>query len=536
MFKEVRIGNDAKLEIQKGVDILANAVKVTLGPRGRHAAIERPYGPPLITKDGVSVARSINLKEPVRNMGAQLVKSVASATNSVAGDGTTTATVLAQAIFNEGMKKVSAGMNPVLIKRGLDIALDISIQHLTELSVPVENEEMLKNIAVISTNNDKKLGYLIGSVFSAVGNDGIISVEDSTGGKTDVVFSEGTKLDRGHLSNSLIINPERMTSELENAFIILYDDKLSSSSEFLNIISEIHKTGRPFLIVARDIVGEALATLVLNRQKTNLVCAAIKAPGFGDTRRDMIEDLAIMVGGKVFDNSTGRALADATIEDLGLARRVVVGRDSTTIIDGAGGRDLVERRIESLKFQLNGATDITLSSLKERISRLSGGAAIFKVGGSTESEMRERKDRVEDALNAVRAAIEQGILPGGGSALLQASERLESFSATEECRSLLDEERAGVSILRDSLREPFKQILQNSGFDHYKYMSQIISSGGMSGFDALNGSFVENMLLAGIIDPAKVVKTGLANAVSASGTLLTTEVCIFDDLRDFEQK
>lgn len=536
MYKEVKLGNEARVEIQVGVNILANAVKATLGPRGRHAAIEREYGPPLITKDGVTVARSINLKEPVRNMGAQLVKSVASATNATAGDGTTTATVLAQAIFNEGMKMVSTGSNPVLIKRGLDAGLQIVLNHLSDIALPVSDEDVLKNIAKISTNNDTILGNLIGEVVSKVGEDGVISVEDSTGGKTSVTYAEGIQLARGHISNSIILNPEKMSSELENAYVILYDDKLTSSTEFLQLIVDIHSTGKPFLIVARDIEGEALATLALNRQKANLLCAAIKAPGFGDTRRDMLEDLAILVGGKVFDNSTGKALNNVNIEDLGFARRIVVTRNSTTIIDGKGKRETIQARVDSLRSMLASSFDVQQSALKERISKLSGGAAIFKVGGSTESEMRERKDRVEDALNAVKAAIEGGIVPGGGSALLQASEKLTLFMKTKEYEDLMPEEKAGVAVLRSALKEPFKQILTNAGFEYHEFLTRIITEKGFSGYDALRGEYVSDMLSRGIIDPVKVVKMGVTNAVSACGTLLTTEVCVFDDLSVLEQK
>jgi chaperonin GroEL len=532
IFKEVSFGNDARSEIQSGVNILANAVKVTLGPRGRHAAIEREFGAPLITKDGVTVAKAINLKEPLRNMGAQLIKTVASATNSVAGDGTTTATVLAQSIFNEGMKMIAAGHNPVLIKRGMDIGLARVISFLSDLSKPIDSEEALKNVATISTNNDKELGSLVGEVVSTVGEDGVISVEDSTGGLTQVSYTEGIQLSRGFISPAFVLNLEKMNCELEDAFIILYDDKLSSSQDFLGLIQKIHQTGKPFLIVAREVEGEALATLVLNRQKANLICCAIKAPGFGDTRRDMLEDLALLVGGRVFDNQSGQALRNAEVEDLGRARRVVVSRNSTTIIDGSGNIDSVQRRVSSLKDLLNSRElfDIQAASLKERISKLSGGAAIFRVGGSTESEMRERKDRVEDALNAVRAAIEMGIVPGGGSALLQASDHLSSYISSQETSSLLAEEQAGLKILRDALREPFKQIMSNAGFEHFDAQEKIRSTKGFCGFDALRGEFVSDMLERGIIDPVKVVKMGVQHAVSAVGTLLTTEVCIYDDL------
>lgn len=537
MFKEVKFGADARSEIQVGVNVLANAVKATLGPRGRHAAIEREYGPPLITKDGVTVAKSINLRDPVKDMGAQLIKTVASATNTAAGDGTTTATVLAQSIFNEGIKMIAAGHNPVLLKRGMDIGLSRVISFLDQLARPVNDEDSLKSIATISTNNDSELGALVGEVVSTVGEDGVISVEDSTGGLTQVTYTEGIQLARGFVSPAFVLNLEKMNCELENPFIILYDDKISSSQDFLSIIQKIHGVGRPFLIIARDIDGEALATLVLNRQKAGLICCAIKAPGFGDTRRDMLEDLAILLGGRVFDNQSGQALKNVEIEDLGRARRIVVSRNSTTIIDGAGSRSSIQSRISALKEQLGSRElfDVQASSVKERISKLSGGAAIFRVGGATESEMRERKDRVEDALNAVRAAIEMGIVPGGGSALIQASDSLSSFISSDEVKGFLPEELAGLKILRDALKEPFRQIMSNAGFEHYEAQQKIRESGGFCGFDALRGEFVPDMMDRGIIDPVKVVKMGVQHAVSAVGTLLTTEVCVFEDMTEVEQ-
>jgi chaperonin GroEL len=537
MFKEVKFGAEARSEIQVGVNILANAVKATLGPRGRHAAIERDFGPPLITKDGVTVAKSINLKEPVRDMGAQLIKTVASATNSAAGDGTTTATVLAQSIFNEGIKMIAAGHNPVLLKRGMDIGLSRVISFLDQLARPINDEESLKSVATISTNNDQELGSLVGEVVSTVGEDGVISVEDSTGGLTQVTYTEGIQLARGFISPAFVLNLEKMNCELENPLVILYDDKISSSQDFLSIIQKIHGAGRPFLIVARDVEGEALATLVLNRQKAGLICCAIKAPGFGDTRRDMLEDLAVLLGGRVFDNQGGQALKNVELEDLGRARRVVVTRNGTTIIDGAGSRQSIQARVSALKEQLNSRElfDVQASSVKERISKLSGGAAIFRVGGATESEMRERKDRVEDALNAVRAAIEMGIVPGGGSALIQASDALSAFISSGEVNKLLPEELAGLKILRDALKEPFKQIMSNAGFEHFEAQQKIRESGGFCGFDALQGEFVQDMMERGIIDPVKVVKMGVQHAVSAVGTLLTTEVCVFQDLTEVEQ-
>lgn len=535
--KEVKFGSEARAEIQKGVNIVADAVKVTLGPRGRHAALERGYGTPVITKDGVSVARAIELKDPLQNMGASLIKAAASSTNSMAGDGTTTATVLSQAIFNEGLKLIAAGNNPVLLKRGLDLGLSEITRFLSSLARSIDSEETLKHVATISTNNDRELGSMIGEVISNVGEDGVVSLEESTGGQTQVTYTEGLQIGKGWLSPSFVTNVEKLSSEFENAYIVLYDDKISSSSEFLDIIQKAHAAGKPLFIIARDVEGEALATLVVNRQKANLLCCAIKAPGFGDVRRDMLEDIAAVVGGKVFDNSNGRALRDAELSDLGRARRILCTRNTTLIVDGGGGKESVDMRVRMIKSQMADDTlfDHQKSNLRERLSKLAGGAAVFRVGGSTEGEMRERKDRVEDSLNAVRAAIEMGIVPGGGSALLQASKVLSDFISLKKNSDLLPEELAGLNILKNALREPFIQIMRNAGFDHHGPQEKITSAGGFVGFDALRGEFVEDMMERGIIDPVKVVRKGVENAVSAAGTLLTTEVCVYQDLSDLMQ-
>lgn len=535
--KEVKFGAEARAEIQKGVNIVADAVKVTLGPRGRHAALERGYGAPIVTKDGVSVARAIELKDPLQNMGVSLIKAAASATNSMAGDGTTTATVLSQAIFNEGLKLISAGNNPVLLKRGLDLGLSQVTTFLSTLSRSIDSEETLKHVATISTNNDSELGSMIGEVISNVGEDGVVSLEESTGGQTQITYTEGLQIAKGWLSPTFVTNIEKLSCEFENAYIALYDDKITSSSEFLEIIQKAHQVGSPLFIIARDVEGEALATLVLNRQKANLICCAIKAPGFGDVRRDMLEDIAAVVGGKVFDNSNGRALRDAELSDLGRARRILCTRNTTLVVDGGGGKESVDMRVRMIKSQMADDTlfDHQKSNLKERLSKLAGGAAVFRVGGSTEGEMRERKDRVEDSLNAVRAAIEMGIVPGGGSALLQASRVLGDYIQTKKGSDLLPEEIAGLSILKNALREPFIQIMRNAGFDHHGPQEKILSVRGFVGFDALRGEFVEDMMERGIIDPVKVVRKGVENAVSAAGTLLTTEVCVYQDLSDMMQ-
>ncbi len=533
--KEVKFGTDAREQLQTGVNIVSNAVKVTLGPRGRNVAIERQYGSPLITKDGVTVARSIELKSPIQNMGVRLIKSVASATNTTAGDGTTTATVLAQSIFNEGLKTVAAGLNPILLKRGLDLGMAQVMPFLAGLAKPVDSEETLKHVATISTNNDSELGRMIGEVVSIVGDDGVLSIEESTGGQNQITYTEGLQIAKGVSSPAFITNLEKLTCEMENSYVVLYDDKLSSTADFLDLIVKVHSSGRPIFIIARDIEGDALATLITNREKANLKCCSIKAAGYGDVRRDILEDIACVVGGKVFDNSNGRALRDAELDELGTARRIVCGRNQTIVVDGGGTKERVTGRLNLIKAQMADSTifDQQKVSLKERLSRLSGSAAVFRVGGATESEMRERKDRVEDAVNAVKAAIELGILPGGGSALLQASKVISDFIISQKNSNLLPEEIAGLNILKNALKEPFLQIMKNGGFDHYAAQEKILSTGGFVGFDALRGEYVEDMLASGIIDPAKVVRKGIEHAVSAAGTLLTTEVCIFTDLSEF---
>lgn len=527
MGKEVKFNSDARIGIQQGLDILANAVKVTLGPRGRHAAIERQYGPPLITKDGVTVAKSIDLDDRMQNMGAQLVKAVASATNSAAGDGTTTATVLAQAIYTEGAKLVAAGHNPVLLKRGIDKATTIVVSKLKEISVPVSDDDVIKNVAVISANNDEELGALIGEVVTSVGNNGSISVEDATGTDTRIVYSEGMNIERGYVNPTFVTNFEKMTVEYDNPFILLYDGKLSSSRDFLNILEKVSGTGRPLLVISRDIDGEALQTLILNKARNALISCAIKAPGFGDTRRDMMEDIATICGARMYTQEELDELRVCDLQNLGRARRVTVGRNNTIIVDGVGSQAKLLERVNSLKAQLNDRTlsDYQLASLKMRLASLTGSIAVVKVGGISESEMKERKDRVEDAINAVKAAIDEGIVPGGGAALLHTIKKLRDERAK---LSLTSEESAGFDIIERSIKAPFMQIMQNGGIEFHYIMENIINSENlMCGFDAFSNSFKENMVEVGVIDPVKVVRSALENAASASGTLLTTEVAIF---------
>ena len=524
MSKEVRFSSEARQGLQEGLDILANAVKATLGPRGRHAAIERRFGPPLITKDGVTVARSISLGDRVQNMGAELVKSVASATNSAAGDGTTTATVLAQAIYTEGSKMVAAGHNPVLIKRGIDRAVEVVVSKLNEISQSVESEDLINSVAIISANNDEKLGALIGSVVSTVGNDGMISVEEATGLDTSVSYTEGVNFDRGYITPTFSTNMEKLTCEMDNPYVLVYDGRISATSEILPILEAISEQGRSLLVIAQTVENEALQTLVLNKARGALVSCAVRAPGFGDIRKDMLEDIATVCGGNLFTSEVNNSLRNMTIEDLGQARRVVVSRSGTSVIDGMGSEDAVSERVRRIKAQLGQPLEsFEYAALKQRLSSLSGAVAVLSVGGLSETEVKEKKDRVEDAINAVKAAIEEGIVPGGGASLLHCVKDLTSLKK----ESMMTEELIGVDVVLRAIKAPFKQVLVNSGEEHHSYMEKIISSKNkLCGFDALKGSFVSNMIEGGIIDPVKVVRSAIQNAASASGTLLTTEVTV----------
>ena len=529
MGKQVKFNTEARAGIQAGLDILANAVKATLGPRGRHAAIERAYGPPLITKDGVTVARAISLDDRIQNMGAELIKSVASSTNSVAGDGTTTATVLAQAIYTEGAKMVAAGHNPVLIKRGIDKAVANILISLKQLSTKVVAEETIRSVAIISANNDVDLGSLIGDVVSHVGNDGMISIEEGAGSETRVEYTEGVVFDRGYISPTFATNMERLTTEFENPLILIYDGRISNTQDIIPILESVSETNRPILIIAQTTESEALQTLILNKARGSLRCCAVRSPGFGDIRRGMLGDIAAVTGAKLFTDDGGCPLRAATISDLGQARRIVVTRDNTTIVDGIGTAEAVADRITAIKTQLDLAFEMhEVVALKTRLSSLAGAIAVFKVGGVSEAEVREKKDRVEDAINAVRAAVEEGIVPGGGSALLHCVNSLEELKKDS---SLITEEIIGIEVMLKSIKAPFKQILLNAGIEHHSFMDRIINSGGsFCGFDAYTGTFCDNMLDAGIIDPVKVVRSAIQNAASASGTLLTTEVAIFESV------
>lgn len=525
MGKLVILGAEARDKMKEGVDILANAVKATLGPRGRHAAIERRGGPPIITKDGVTVARYINLDDHVQNMGAQLVKSVASDANSMAGDGTTTATVLAQEIYGRGLKQVASGTNPVLLKRGIDLAVSIVVQRLQEISIHAHDEESLAQVATISANNDQVLGKMIAGAITAVGNDGMLMVEEAVGNITEVQYSEGIKLERGWLSESFITNSERNTCELDSPYILVYDDEIKSIQQLVPLLNEIVEKGSHCLILVKNIETEALAHVVLNVMNKVIRCCVVKAPGFGDYRRALMEDVAIQTGARLITNASGRGLEGVSLADLGTAKSVVVGANITKIIDGATSQDKIDKIKNILRAQLSDETifDHQREIISQRIARLGGVVATFKVGATSEGELREKKDRIEDAINAVRSALVEGVVPGGGCGLLQC---LKALDIIDE-KDLMKEEIVGIEVVKQALKAPFIQILKNAGIDGYVgYLEKIVDNGKFSGFDALKLEYVEDMLERGIIDPTKVVRVALEHAASASGTLLTTEVLI----------
>jgi len=535
MGKSVIIGSEARDRMKKGVDILADAVKATLGPRGRHAAIERAGGgPPIITKDGVTVARYIDLTDRVENMGAQLIKSVASDANMVAGDGTTTATVLAQEIYGRGIKFVSSGNNPVLLKRGIDIAVEAALEELSRITIKVDDEKTLSHVATISANNDRKLGEMIAEAVSTVGNDGLISVEDATGNVTEVVYSEGLKIERGWLNENFVTNQARYTCEMEDCLVLLYDSNIKTIHMLVEILNQVINSAKPILIVVRDIQPEALSHLVLNKINGSLRCCVIKAQGYGDFRRGMMEDISVITGATLFKNDDGKELAGITMDDLGVAKRVIVGPNMTKIIEGVASHDDVDREVENLRVRLKEADIFEHQELviRERISRLTGGVAIFKVGATSEGELREKKDRIEDAINAVKSAISEGVVSGGGCALLHCIKAIDEIDLSE----LIEEEILGIKIIRESLKAPFNQILINAGVEEERteYMRRVMSSDGRAGFDALRLEFIDDMLARGIVDPAKVVRSSLEHAASASGILLTTEVAI--SLEDVSKK
>jgi chaperonin GroEL len=519
---KVDFGLDALNKMKEGVDTLANAVKITLGPRGRNAAIERNYGPPLITKDGVTVAKSIFVKDNVENMGAQLVKYVANNTNNWAGDGTTSATVLSQAIFNSGLKFINHGHNPVLIKRGIDSAAEIVLSKLEDLSRSLSTEQEIKNVAEISLNNDRELSELISKVIIQIGNDGIISVEEATGSKTDVTYTSGIKLDRGYLS-PVFVNTVKDSAEFEDCYVMVYDGSISLTKDIMAYLQNVSQEGKPILIIANDVTSDALDTLVLNNSRGALKSCAIKSPGFGDIRRDLLEDICCYSGATLI--STQQELQEGRMDLLGKIRKVSVNRNNTSLIEGYSKDGAIEERIKNLKEQMDqeGIFDYQIASIRERVSQLSDSVAILRVGGTSEAEMRERKDRIEDAINAVKAAIDEGIITGGGTGLLHCYSHLKENTPED----ITVEEKAGYDIVLNALKAPFIQILTNAGQDYHLIMEKLIYSENKdNGFNALTMKFVEDMYEEGVIDPLKVVKTGFRNAISASSTLLTTGVSI----------
>lgn len=521
MSKELRFSEDARNSILRGVNALANAVKVTLGPKGRNVVIEKSFGAPLITKDGVTVAKEIELENKFENMGAQMVKEVASKTNDDAGDGTTTATVLAQAIFREGAKIVAAGHNPTEVKRGIDKAVSTVVEELKKIAKPIKGEKEIAQVGTISANNDSEIGEMLSQAMAKVGREGVITVEESKTALTELEVVEGMQFDRGYLSPYFVTNAERMEAVLENAFVLIYDKKISSMKDMIGILEGVAKSGRPLLIIAEDVEGEALATLVVNKLRGTLHVVAVKAPGFGDRRKAMLEDIATLTGGQLISEEVGQKLEQATIKDLGTAKRIVVDKDNTTVIDGAGEKKAIQARVAQIKAQIDESTsDYDIEKLKERLAKLAGGVAVIHVGAPSEVEMKEKKARVEDALNATRAAVEEGIVAGGGTAILRASRALESLKTNS------DEQRAGVGIIRRACEEPIRQIAGNAGLDGAIVLDRVLSEKNPSwGFNALEEEY-SDLLKDGVIDPVKVVRCALENAASVASLMLTTETMI----------
>ena len=519
--KDVKFGRDARERILRGVDILADAVKVTLGPKGRNVVIDKSFGAPRITKDGVTVAKEIELKDKFENMGAQMVREVASKTNDVAGDGTTTATVLAQAIVREGMKSVAAGMNPMDLKRGIDIAVAKVVEDVKSRSKPVSGSSEVAQVGIISANGDKEVGEKIAEAMEKVGKEGVITVEEAKGLEFELDVVEGMQFDRGYLSPYFITNPEKMTVELNDPYILIHEKKLSNLQAMLPILEAVVQSGRPLLIIAEDIEGEALATLVVNKLRGGLKVAAVKAPGFGDRRKAMLEDIAILTKGEMISEDLGIKLESVTVGMLGTAKRVTIDKDNTTIVDGAGEADAIKGRTEAIRAQIENTTsDYDREKLQERLAKLAGGVAVIKVGGATEVEVKERKDRVDDALHATRAAVEEGIVPGGGTALLYATKVLESVTGANE------DQTRGVDIVRKSLTALVRQIAQNAGHDGAVVSGKLLDQTDTSfGFNAATDQY-ENLVAAGVIDPTKVVRTALQNAASVAGLLITTEATV----------
>jgi len=519
MAKDIKYSQKAREAILRGVDTLADAVKVTLGPRGRNVILEKSFGSPTITKDGVTVAKEIELEDKFENMGAQMVKEVASKTSDVAGDGTTTATVLAQAIYKEGSKLVAAGVNPMAIKRGIEKAVEAVVEELKKLSKPTKDQEEIAQVGTISANNDTTIGNIIAEAMNKVGKEGVITVEEAKSMETTLEIVEGMQFDRGYTSPYFVTDPEKMTVNLSNPYILLNEKKISGMKDLIPILEQIARMGKPLLIIAEDVEGEALATLVVNKLRGTLQVSAVKAPGFGDRRKAMLEDIAILTGGKVISEDLGLKLENVTLNDLGTAKTVTIDKDNTTIVDGGGSRKDLEGRVKQIRARIDETTsDYDREKLQERLAKLVGGVAVIHVGAATETEMKEKKARVEDALNATRAAVEEGIVPGGGVALLRAAKGLEKVK-------LEGEEQSGVTLVHRALEEPIRQIANNAGAEGSVVVEKVKDQKAGFGFNAENGKY-EDLMKAGIIDPTKVTRFALQNAASVAALLLTTEAMI----------
>lgn len=530
MAKDIIYGNEARLKIKEGVDKLANAVKVTLGPCGRNVVLEKKYGPSTITKDGISVAKEIELKDPVENIGAQLIKEVASKTNDGAGDGTTTATVLAQSIYNNSLKYVTSGANPVEIKKGIDLAVENVIAEIKNISKEIDNNSSdIEQVATISANNDSEIGKMIAEAMAKVGKDGVITVEEAKGTQTSVKVVEGMEFDRGYLSPYFVTNTEKMTVEMENPYILITDKKISALKELLPILESVAQSGKPLLIIAEDVDGEALTTLVVNRLRIGLKICAVKAPGFGDRKKEILQDIAIVTGGNVISEEQGRKLENITIDDLGKAEKINITKDNTVIVNGNGNKKEINDRANQIRSQIeNTKSEYDKEKLQERLAKISGGVAVLYIGASTEVEMKEKKDRVDDALHATRAAVQEGIVPGGGVTLLRCSEKIINLKGENE------DQKLGINIVYKSLFAPIKTILSNAGEENIDVIiNAILNNSGDYGYNARLKKF-ENFFKTGVIDPAKVTRLAIENAASISGLLITSD-CVISDIKEEKQ-
>ncbi len=523
MAKELKFSSEARAEILSGVNALADAVKVTLGPKGRNVVIEKSFGSPTITKDGVTVAKEIELSDKFQNMGAQMVKEVASKTSDTAGDGTTTATVLAQAIYKEGVKYVTAGASPIYVKRGIDKAVEEIVKELKKISKPIQDQKEIAQVGTISANNDETIGSIIAEAMDKVGKEGVITVEEAKSMETTLEVVEGMQFDRGYLSPYFVTDSERMECVLDDPYILINEKKISAMKDLLPILEQIAKSGRPFIIISEDVEGEALATLVVNKLRGTLNCCAVKAPGFGDRRKAMLEDIATLTGGQVISEDIGVKLESITLKDLGHAKRITVDKDNTTIVDGAGSKNDIEKRVKQIRAQIEESTsDYDKEKLQERLAKLIGGVAVINVGAATETEMKEKKARVEDALHATRAAVEEGIVPGGGVALLRAAKAIDKLKGANH------DEDSGVKIIKRAVQEPLRMIAENAGVEGSIVIDKVLNNDGASyGYNAAADKY-EDLIKAGIIDPTKVERTALQNAASVASLMLTTEAMIAD--------